>query len=98
VWGQKGLGANASAVTYPPYHYTESRVTVEFLPEPVTFKDGDVVQYTAPGMSRIPRFRHDGRWWLGDLDMSTTGNDDAFFAKRIADGLARRLVPEANGG
>jgi hypothetical protein len=30
--------------------------------------------------------------------MSTTGNDDAFFAKRIADGLARRLVPEANGG
>lgn len=65
--------------------------SVVFLPEPVQFKDGDVVQYRRD--SQV--FLRLGGLWHG------SGCDDAVSERVIAadlrDGYVVRLVPEANG-
>jgi hypothetical protein len=83
---------------YPPYHYTESRVTVEFLPEPVTFKDGDVILFE----DRIVYVRRGGRW--DEIPFATKQRvlerivGDEEWASALAEGIAVRLVPEGNDG
>lgn len=69
-------------------------VVVEFLPEPVVFKDGDVLRYG----NDWTYLRSGGRWvYVGPMDpsrVSTSTGTDEDLARDLMHGVAVRLVPE----
>jgi hypothetical protein len=73
-------------------------VSVEFLPEPVQFKDGDVAQRVT-GPTRWVFVRDGGTWRNTDPGFPLP---DQYSDERIVAAIRRgdvvRLVPEANGG
>jgi hypothetical protein len=88
---QRAEEAPAVIYTTPTGAY---RVSVEFLPEPVTFKDGDVLKHVEPSLW----LRHGGLWYSGGpQEYDGPVYDDKWAAQMLRGNLAVRLVPEANG-
>lgn len=66
--------------------------SVEFLPEPVVFKDGDVLKHVQPSLW----LRRRGVWVNERED--SPGYDDVWAERMLRHNLAVRLVPEVKGG
>jgi hypothetical protein len=84
--------APATSQNERTYTFHPGVATVEYLPEPVTFKNGDAIQYTdradsAAGQVRVYMNGH----WHNPLGGRAS---EAYILEALASGRAVRLVPE----
>jgi hypothetical protein len=98
VFGQIGVSPTIEGLP-AAYFYWKSNASVEFLPEPVTFKDGDVVRGLGGSNWYV---RRDGQWDVLSSDgdegcwVRPKAYDDQQMSAWLARRLAVRLVPEGN--